>query len=200
MIELKWNKLSITLKYNVGQLTEKRIERIINEFNDKEIDVKATFNPEDSEVIVFLLEECNCILMIKPDSITYTSLRPFETELNSKYLEIILDIFDVDEENKFTVNVEGNSETEDSHIESVTSFNKTHSNILDNYSQIFGVGYRFLIKNENIIGELRIEPFIADKSKYYYQYIFNIITSVSINQVYEIILKELKIDFNIIRG
>nr|WP_295680342.1 hypothetical protein [uncultured Lachnoclostridium sp.]DAE03939.1 MAG TPA: hypothetical protein [Myoviridae sp. ct2cn10] len=196
-----WDKLSINFRYNVGQLTEKRLEKITNELKEKNINVNATLNPDStSNVIVLILEDNGCVFIVTPDNIQYNTLNPMDKELCKKHMSAILDVFAAEELNTFLINAEGSSETLDSHSESVTSFNEKHNNVLSEHTYIYGIGYRFLVKKEYINGELKIEPMVSDKKKFYYQYIFNTINKVSIEQLFELYDTELTIDIDDIRG
>ena len=60
---------------------------------------------------------------------------------------------------------------------------------------MFGVGYRFLVEDAEVIGDWKVEPLIADKTKYYHQAILNTKAECLISDVFEMISLKLKSSF-----
>lgn len=194
MQKIIWNKVSISFQYNFGQITEKRIKKIVDEINGKGFNIIANLSPGPN--VAILVEENNkSIVVINDNSITYNIMNIFEQNRNAsanKNLHILFDALAVDDKNLFVVNAEGQGETENSHIESVNYFNeKNYVEKLDD--NIYGVGYRFLFRREYYNGEFKIEPMVQNSKYYYYQCIINITLPTTIDEVFILIDKELKI-------
>ena len=197
---IKWNFLKITIPYVMGQLSEKKLNYIVGNLNTKGFIAKI--NMIDPGMTVIALEEDKKRLIIESRQITYSTKLEGDLEqlVIQKQFESILDALLIDDKNQYFFNIEGISETQDSHTESRIVYEEKHM-LLE--KDIYGVGYRFLIKNENLFGELKIEPLIADKSKYYYEWLLNKVENVSIAKLLADVKNEIEKDreccYNVIR-
>ncbi len=110
--------------------------------------------------------------MIEPQQITFISHleNGFNIEEIQCQFSSVLNALFIDDENQYLFNIEGISETENSHEESKEFYEEKYVPLDD---EICGVGYRFLVNDGRMFGEFKIEPLVSDKSKYYYQWILN---------------------------
>ena len=165
---IKIGQVSINLFVQVGELTEKKRARLI-----KQVKLGQAVNTPVG--IGFINNENSENVIINPDRITYTKLGYYiDKEKVTLLLNTLIDVLMLDEKNFALIDIQGLSDTDDSHTESINTFNNKFSDTLYKYGDIYGVGYRFLFKDENANGEIKIEPFIRDSSKYFYHYIENI--------------------------
>lgn len=195
-MEVRWNILRITVPYNIGNLNEKKIDVLINKLNENGMKVSARVNSPNG--VIFVLGEGKDNLILSSDQFTFISTigdNEFKWEEKKEKIKVVLDTFLIDDSLKYVFNVEGNSDTEDSHKESCTTYLKNSNG--DIPRDTFGVGYRFLIKNNDFQGEYKIEPMINDKRKWYYQLILNTNNNETLEHVIENIEKEIEERFNI---
>lgn len=186
---IKWNFVKISMPYVMGQLSEKMINHVINKLLGNGFAAKLVmWNPGTA---VIMLEEDKKSLVIEPQQITYSSKLEgtFECSTLQSELEFILNVLLIDDKNQFLFNMEGISETQDSHTESRMLFEEKYMP-LD--KEVYGVGYRFLIRNERLFGEFKIEPLVVDKVGYYYQWILNKSESVSIAEMLSDVFDEIE--------
>lgn len=195
-MEIRWNIVRITVPYNIGNLNEKKIDVLITKLNENGMQVSARVNSPNG--VIFVLDEGKDNLILSSDQFTFISTvvnNEFKWNEKKEKIRVVLDTFLIDDSLKYVFNLEGNSDTEDSHYESCVAYSQ--NNKADVPKDTFGVGYRFLIKNEEFQGEYKIEPMINDKSKWYYQLILNTNNNGTVEQIIENTKKEIEERFNI---
>lgn len=199
MENINWDNLSISLQYKAGQITDKKIDKILNELKEAGITVAAVVRP-NPEITVFSLDDKGCMFIILPDSISYTIQNvPDRYSIAYQHLLKIMDLMSVEDQNMYVINIQGSSIGANSHAESKNRFNEEHRNILNQYDDIYGIGYRFLIKNELYSGELKIEPMVSDSTKYFHQYVINTLSNMHLKALIELIKVCVERDFDSLR-
>ena len=168
---IKWFDLKITIPYVIGQKKKKKVNSILetlqkNGFRNVTL-VMANIN---AAAITLSPEGKN--LLIEPQKICFSChlngiFNP--VSIQAEY-ESILNSLLIDDQNQYLISIEGIEETANSHTESKYIFEK---NFKDLDEEVYGVGYRFLIKNKRLFGELKIEPYISDYTKYFYHWLLN---------------------------
>lgn len=186
MSNITWDKLSISFPYTFGQITEKRVNKTANMLNEAGIKIMATMLPSPG-VCLYVQSENKGVIIISENSISY-NITANEYNRMKKNLQIIADVFSVEDMIPYVINFEGESNSENTHINSVNMFNNKMNIELGN--QIYGVGYRFLFKRDFYDGEYKVEPMIEDSSKMYFQLIINIPGSLTIDEAFEVIERE----------
>lgn len=188
---IKWSFLKVSIPYMVGQLSGKMLEHVINRLTENGFVARVvTANPSTA---VIVLEEDKKSLVIEPQQITY-SMRldgVFEHSAIQNDLEVLLNVLLIDDKNQYLFNIEGISETTNSHTESRVMFEEKYMPLDED---IYGVGYRFLIKSEKLFGEFKIEPLVSDVKGYYYQWLLNKSESVSVAEVLNDVMNEIEKD------
>lgn len=198
MEKINWEQISISFQYRSGQITDKRIQKITEELKRAEIEVSASMR-RDTGVVVFMLDK-GCAFIITQESLSYNF--PMIADRFSdvkKHLTAIMDIMSVEDRNAFVINAQGTTPGCDSHRETKEGFNSKHENVLNDYADIYGVGYRFLIKNQQYSGEFKIEPMLADNKKYYYQYLINTYNNFTLDDLCRLMESCLENDFEALR-
>ncbi len=168
---IEWHDLRITIPYVMGQLSERKVLAIVKSLKNNQFEnAKPLMSDYHTAVISLVDGEKN--LFIEAQQITFASHLKKVFDVKSLQLQFssILDALLIDDENQYLINIEGTSDTEDSHGESKRLFEENYTH-LDN--EIYGVGYRFLVKGEKVFGEFKVEPLVSGKDKYYYQWILN---------------------------
>lgn len=199
MDKINWSQLSISFQYKSGQIGEKKVEKIVNELSALGITVDATIKPSP-DVAIFMLANLGCSFIIMPENVAY-SIPNIENrfEIAAQHLKAIMEVLAVEDGVIYVANVQGDTETENSHAESKKRFIQNHGEVLKSYPDIYGVGYRFLIKSELYSGELKIEPLITDCSKYYYQYVINALSTMGADEFCDLIKECLDNEYKPIR-
>lgn len=190
-MEIRWNIVRITVPYNIGNLNEKKIDVLINKLNENGMQVSARVNSPNG--VIFVLDEGKDNLILSSDQFTFISTignNEFKWSEKKGKIKVVLDTFLIDDSLKYVFNLEGNSDAEDSHKESCDNYLQNNSG--DVPKDTFGVGYRYLIKNEDFQGEYKVEPMINDKSKWYYQLILNTNNNETVEHAIENIEKEIE--------
>lgn len=189
---IKWNVVRITVPYNLGMLNDKKVEVLTQQLNENEIGVNARINGPDGSA-VFVLCQGRDNLILAPNQFTYISSidnNSFEWENLKNKIMVILDALLIDNNLKYVFNFEGSREAVDSHNDSCKQYTEKFGR--DVPGDVFGIGYRFLIKNENFEGDYKVEPLINDRSKWYYQLILNTINSSCIDYVISKVSEEIE--------
>lgn len=199
MEKINWEQISISFQYRSGQITDKRIQKITEELKEAGIEINASVR-RDPGVVVFVLDNKGCAFIITQDNLSY-NLPVIEDRFSvaKKHLTAIMDIMSVEDQNAFVVNAQGITAGCDSHKETKDNFNLRHESVLDDYEDVYGVGYRFLIKNQQYTGEIKIEPMIVDNKKYYYQYLINTYDNFTLDDLCLLMESCLKNDFESLR-
>lgn len=190
MGKIKWNTVRVSVPYNMGKLNEKKLDILTEQLNSNGFAVNARINPPDGAAI-FILCQGKDNLILASNQFTYINSaeeNDFDWLGLKKKIKLILDTLLIDDDLKYIFNFEGESVTTDSHKESCECYLEKYSDIPED---VFGVGYRFLIKNENFKGEYKVEPMINDKKKCYYQLILNTINNNTLDYVIECASKEI---------
>lgn len=168
---IKWCDLRITIPFVMGQLSEKKVSAILKNLRESQFEnakpVMAEFN-----VAAISLVDGKKNLLIEPQQITFVSHleEGFDVEAVQCQFSSILNALFIDDENQYLFNIEGVSETENSHAGSKQLFEEKYMQLDD---EVCGVGYRFLLNDGRLFGEFKIEPLVTDKSRYYYQWVLN---------------------------
>jgi hypothetical protein len=175
MYDINITQISVTIPIQLGRITEKMKTRL-HEVLSKEV---GFINIGEGSVgIVFLPQNNQENLVINSDRITYTKLgNNFDNKRFVKIFTILLDILMLDSNSKFVIDLRGLIKTDNSHTSSLERFKENYSSTLENYKQVYGIGYRFLIDDADSKGEFKIEPLIQDKQFYFLQ---NIIDSKNV--------------------
>ncbi len=168
---IKWCDLRITIPFVMGQLSEKKVSAILKNLRESQFEnakpVMAEFN-----VAAISLVDGKKNLLIEPQQITFVSHleEGFDVEAVQCQFSSVLNALFIDDENQYLFNIEGVSETENSHAGSKQLFEEKYMQLDD---EVCGVGYRFLLNDGRLFGEFKIEPLVTDKSRYYYQWVLN---------------------------
>lgn len=168
---IKWCDLRITIPFVMGQLSEKKVSAILKNLRESQFEnakpVMAEFN-----VAAISLVDGKKNLLIEPQQITFVSHleEGFDVEAVQCQFSSVLNALFIDDENQYLFNIEGVSETENSHAGSKQLFEEKYMPLDD---EVCGVGYRFLLNDGRLFGEFKIEPLVTDKSRYYYQWVLN---------------------------
>lgn len=199
MEKISWDQVSISFQYKAGQITDKRVQKIIEELKKSEVIVNASVRP-NRDVVIFLLDNNGGAFVITPDNLTY-NLPNVEDKFSftKKHLSVMMDIFGVEDKNIYVVNAQGSTTCVDSHAETRRIFNQKNNDVLEKFKDIYGVGYRFLIKNELYNGEFKIEPMVADNRKYYYQYMINTQFAITLDEMCAFVKECLENNFEPLR-
>jgi hypothetical protein len=152
----------------IGDLSNKKIEKLHEELK--------SFLPIVNRLqfgYIFANEETGMFLVILDKQVileTRGSEEKFNRNQVHEIIKIVFDVLLLDEETQVILDVIGT-------VKDVKStFNKSLAfinNINDNMDEIYGVGYKLFIKNEEYIGELRIEPLVKDDTYFYIEYIMS---------------------------
>lgn len=199
MEKIKWEQISVSFQYKAGQLTDKRVQRIIEELKESNIIVNASVRP-NNDVLILLLDNSGGAFVIAPDNLSY-NLPSIEDKFSfvKKHLSAMMDILGVEDKNIYVVNAQGSTPCVNSHDETRETFSLKNKDVLDDYKDIYAVGYRFLIKNESYNGEFKIEPMVADSKKYYYQYIINTQSAITVDELCSFVKECLEKEFESLR-
>lgn len=165
---LSITNIKITLMKLIGDLSNKKIEKLHEELK--------SFLPIVNRLqfgYIFANEETGMFLVILDKQVileTRGSEEKFNRNQVHEIIKIVFDVLLLDEETQVILDVIGT-------VKDVKStFNKSLAfinNINDNMDEIYGVGYKLFIKNEEYIGELRIEPLVKDDTYFYIEYIMS---------------------------
>lgn len=187
-----WNTVRLAMPCSIGDINDKKIDALVKVLNESNMPVNAKLRATDGSVVLIVAEGNNkCNVVILPNQIAYIStIENNEVDFNKLFStsKLILDSLFVEEVLKCAINFEGNSQTIDSHDESLTLFSSKFTNLP---TDVFGVGYRLLLKNNKFIGEYKIEPMIDNRDLYYYQLILNTINEKSL----ELTINDFKDEF-----
>ncbi|TGY91991.1 hypothetical protein E5329_19615 [Petralouisia muris] len=169
--DIKWCDLRITIPYVMGQLSEKKLSAIIENLRESQFK-NAKLIMSELHVAAISLVNGKKNLLIEPQQITFASHLEdgFDIEAIQLQFSTVLNALLIDDENQYLVNIEGISDTDNSHAESKQFFEEKFMPLDDD---ICGVGYRFLVNSGELFGEFKIEPLVSDVGKYYYQWVLN---------------------------
>ncbi len=187
----------------MGQFSEKKIESIINSLKESSFFGKASLITASSNTAVIALDVNKKSLLIEPQKITYACYLEDEFDKNiiQNQFEVILNTLLIDDFNQYLINLEGTLEAEDSHKNSRELYSEKYMPLKE---EIYGVGYRFLVKNSKLFGEFKIEPLVTDKNRYYFQWILNKSEYVTIADMLLDVQEEIEKDwsccYNVIRS
>jgi len=158
--------LAFTLQKVIGELSEKRIEKL----QENGYHLAQRINPE---AVVFITSDNNQQLILSQNSITCTINLDIVDEIINEPSSIIsvfrkvLDILLLDPSGAI------NFQAERSHDNPVNTFDKSWE-FLNSKGDFFeegaiSVGFRIpiILSEKDIRGDIRIEPFLADSSKYF---------------------------------
>lgn len=158
--------LAFTLQKVIGELSEKRLGQLL----DNGYHLVQRIN---SEAVVFLTPDKNEQLILSPNSITCTINVDIVEEFINKpssivpVFETVLDILLLDPSGAI------NFQAERSHDNSVNTFDKSWE-FLNSKGDFFeegaiSIGFRIpiVLPEQDIRGDIRIEPFLADSSKFF---------------------------------
>lgn len=187
MNSISISQFSFSLIAQVGTINDKKIEKLSKELFDK-TDFKNYAKVPMGVVFVSTSGEN---IAIKENSINYVSLKKDVSKDNLKLtLDTINEVLMLEEENHLTIDVQGVSNTKDSYGETREYF---ESKISDSMPEdIYGIGYRFLVKNITGNGEIKIEPLVRDSHFYYYEYIMNYNNNINNRDVIDTVFKEVE--------
>lgn len=154
----------------VGDLSNKKIERLQESLKDKfSIIDKLQYGG-----YIFINELKKLFLIVTNNQVTLEIRGVDVTYDKSLLYDIIEKVFDIlllDEETEVLLNIVGLVENTPSTFDKSLEFIQNHN--IDNIDNIYGVGYKFFIKDEKYIGELKIEPLVRDDKYFYIQYIMS---------------------------
>lgn len=158
--------LAFTLQKVIGELSEKRLGQLM----ERDYQLVQKIN---TDAVVFLSPDKNEQLILSPNNITCT----INMDLVENYLsdpsivistfEKILDILLLDPTGTISIQVE------QSYDNSVNTFNKSWEflNSKDDFFEEGAISIAFripiILNEQDIRGDIKIEPFIADASKYF---------------------------------
>ncbi|WP_373845100.1 hypothetical protein [Clostridium sp.] len=159
-------QISIVIPVEFGNVSEVRkagLDTIL--IKSKKFDV-SILSPIG---ILYVKNSKNANLIISPNKITYTIGNStldeeFGIVLKEIYKKLILP-----EEITLSFNIRATNDSENSIEISRNIFDSKFNDVLKNISDIYGVGYRFFIKNNEIQCDIRMEPLLSDNSKYIHQ-------------------------------
>lgn len=180
-VGIKWENLRVTIPYVMGKLSEKKVSSIINDLRKNGFEQANLVMANPSAAAITLINNQKS-LIIEPQHITYATKLEGEFDLVAiqTQFESILNSLLIDDKNQYLFDIEGISEAEDSHTNSREIFGQKYVPLDD---EIYGVGYRFLIKNDKLFGEFKVEPHVSDETRYYYQWLLNKAEDVTIAEM-----------------
>lgn len=161
---MEWDKIEIIIPAELGEITEKKRNIISEVFKEK-----AEIDERNGMIIIKNFDEPE-IVIINSESIAYINF--IRSIVNAKLLEEIKTVANkllLEDENEVQIKINLITESNQSMNQSKEIFNSKHEGILNEYPNISGVGYRFLIENRK--GEIRIEPYVKEENKLFIEYI-----------------------------
>lgn len=192
---VNWTSIRITTPYNIGNIGEKKLEALTKQLLERKVQINAKVNAPDGS-IVLLANNGQQNIVFAPNQITYIS-SILSNDINYQAIKYdfqqILDALLIDDALQYVINLEGSSQTNNSHEESIQVF---ENKLGDLPQEVYGVGYRFLIKDLDFNGEFKIEPMINNAGLYYYQFILNSIQVSNINSVMEAVKNEIEKNYD----
>lgn len=194
MKEIKVSQFSLIMPVQIGTITGKKIDKLTKDILGS-THLAKTINIPGGLLCVSESNDEN--ILINPERLAYTKTgNNIDEKSIEKLFETIMDTLMVDEETFAVIDIQGVSPTDNSFEESKNIFNAKYSNALDKYPDVYGFGYRFLTRNENSVGEFKIEPLLANNKLFFYQLILNYNMKKSNFREYIKDLKENVLSFN----
>lgn len=161
---MEWDKVEIVIPIEVGEITDKKRDIISQIFKDK-----AEVDDNNDVILIKNLNEPE-IIIIDNESIAYINFigHIVETGLLGE-IETVANRLLLKDENDVQIKITLITENNQSMNQSKEIFNLNYGGILNDFPNISGVGYRFLIESKK--GEIRIEPYVKEENKLFIEYI-----------------------------
>lgn len=168
------------IKQPVGKITESKINIVKENFNEVFPEIVQT---NESTLV---LKNSSISILITADEIAY-SFKGDESNINfeeiSNYLSCISQLFDLSNAVPLTIQLQAiENSSEDTHEKSKEPISKS----ID-VSNLMGVGYRLIIKNDNALGNIHIEPFLSDNKKVYFNIALYNVENINLENLNEVI-------------
>lgn len=189
MENIKINQVSINVLSQIGTINDKKIERLNKKILQDTPFKRVNMIPIG---IMYVADGGKENLIISQDRIVYNSVASYINSNISKLFSIPIDALMLDEENPLIIDIQGLSETKDSHEESKLKFTEKYLSLIPKIEGLCGVGYRFLFNNNSGNGEIKIEPLIQDKNFYFYEYINTFRNKINYKQLGEVLQNEVE--------
>lgn len=187
MSRIDISQFSFNLIAQVGTVNDKKIEKLSKELFDK-TDFK---NYGKIPIGVVFMSTSGENIIVRESGINYTSLRKDVSSDNLKSaMDTIKEVLMLEEENHLIIDIQGVSNTDNSYSETKEYFKCKMSDSMP--EDIYGIGYRFLVKNITGNGEIKIEPLVRDSHFYYYEYIMNYNNKINSKDVIDNLFREVE--------
>ncbi|KGG79637.1 hypothetical protein [Caloranaerobacter azorensis] len=164
------NNIRIDFIKQVGDLSNKKIEKLQKDLKDK----FSAIDKLQYGGYIFINELKNLFLIVTNNQVTL-EIRGVNVTYDKSFLyDILKKVFDIlllDEETEVLLSIVGLIKSVSSTFNKSLKFIENHS--IDNIDSIYGVGYKFFMKEGKYIGELKIEPLVRDDKYFYIQYIMS---------------------------
>lgn len=185
--KLKLNSFKIIYLSKVGIINDKKANTIAKEF-ESDFPVRL-MQQQPISAMVLSNNNNNNTMIIEPERITYQVLGDIKPDFDAIRDKVtkLCNVLLIDDTCAAAIDITGliDSQVGNSFDESLEKFNKFGLQ----FDSLKGIGLRLLYEEEHNIWEYKIEPFIADKTKYFIQLIGTISTMVHINNITEIASK-----------
>lgn len=166
-VDIKQSVISISAL--VGDLTSKKFEIIKEALNEFILESNGNL-----QIFNFKTKQ-DYLITITQNSINfYFFNNKYNKEEIKEIANIILDKLMIDSNVQAFIDVQGQSETENSFNESANLYKEKHG---ESFENLFGVGYRYFIKGENYTDDLKKEPLLSNQNFFFYQLTRNFNTS-----------------------
>lgn len=153
---------NFSINPKVGPLTDVKINMLRTLLNDK---FPNTERPNENMI---LFKKGLDGLFIAPDQITFITQGNSE-EMNvleiSETMKEICEVLNVSNRSGASIKFEGTEDRQDDMMLKTKEFVNQASEVLD----ASGVGFRFIINHSSFNGDVRIEPFVRDNHKLFYE-------------------------------
>lgn len=172
MSDIQITQITFAIQAQIGDLNDKK-KGILADKITRSTRYKDALNSPFG--FIFIAPQDNENLLINFDRVAYTKAgKEFDINQVTEALSIICETLLLEDEFFVTIDIQGISQTDNSQIETLKLFEANNcKGFSESHPEVYGVGYRFLIKADDCNGELKIEPLIRDARNYFYQYIVN---------------------------
>lgn len=157
---------NFSLRKEIGNLHILKFSELKSYFENKFPEI---IRPEEN---ILIFKKGSEAIVISPEQITYT-FSGEDSELNitdiSEYLNEINNILELTKSGITLFRLEGTESVEVNTLEKSKDAMKNSFNEIDPQ----GIGFRFIVNNNNFQGNVHIEPFINNPNKIYYNIILD---------------------------
>ena len=193
-MDIDVNQIAITLPVQLGELNKKKQDIIFEKVLKNTKFENIATGPFG---LLCYTKDGKENLVINIDRIAYNkSGNNIDASEIKNVFNKIFDVLLLDSNNFAIIDVQGIVKAQDSHKESLDQFNDKFNKVLDEYPDVYGVGYRFVTKTIESNGEFKVEPLLQNSSYYFCQKILNYnINKIPIDKIINI-TENIVNDFN----